>query len=282
MRPSPINKLLTPATVLVAIIWLLLPIQCTSSLRKAHNNAAAFVSNCISARHKQHRISIRKTSTLLLYQIVDEPLDQQTMSTAAHKSTDSKDDDDDDGIFMTATVDDDDDENNATKNQQHLTDESVEDNKDWISATRTLGSLILHLKDETKDSNVDVFGKPLQQQRQQQQQKQKQLPQIDQFGILKDDNNNSNDGWQSSLARYLLKLKRDEEDNRERIFEENKGKKRNSSSMMDEKRRDGENSKMLQLDQVRGFLGSFSNVFLVFFLSFSLSLSLLWEVLIFF
>jgi hypothetical protein len=245
-------RLLTCHNVLVAIICLLLlPIQCTSSSLRTINKAA-FASNCISTRHN-HRRSIRKT-TLLLYQIIDEPLDQQRISTSAQKATDSNDDD---GIFTT-TTDDDDDETNTAKNlqQQQPTDESVEDNKDWISATRTLGSLILHLKDETKDSNVDVFGKPLQQ----------KLPQIDQFGLPKDDN--SNDGWQSSLASYLLKLKRDEEDNRERIFEENKGKSRRNGMMEDSKRENSKMSTNLQLDQVGS---SFVHVFLVFFLSRSLS-----------
>jgi len=163
---------------------------------------------------------------VLLYQIIDEPLNKQRISPSAKK--DSKDEDTTDQVVLGDT--------NDSKNIQLDNNEAVEDNKDWISATRNIGSLILHLKDETKDSNVDVFGRPL------------NLPQIDQFGLPKDyDNSDDNGaGWQSSLASYLLKLKRDEEDNRERIFEENKGRKR---SIME----DGESSKSsmnIQLDQV--------------------------------
>ena len=221
MSPSqtqPFTRLILTSHVLVAVCLLLsLPIQCTS----LRSNDAAFTSNYIS-----NQPSIRKT-TVLLYQIIDEPLNKQRISPSAKK--DSKDEDTTDQVVLGDT--------NDSKNIQLENNEAVEDNKDWISATRNIGSLILHLKDETKDSNVDVFGRPL------------NLPQIDQFGLPKDyDNNDDNSaGWQSSLASYLLKLKRDEEDNRERIFEENKGRKR---SIME----DGESSKLsmnIQLDQVR-------------------------------
>lgn len=220
MSPSqtqPFTHLILTSHVLVAVCLLLsLPTQCTS----LRSNDAAFTSNYIL-----NQPSIRKT-TVLLYQIIDEPLNKQRISPSAKK--DSKDEDTTDQVVLGDT--------NDSKNIQLDNNEAVEDNKDWISATRNIGSLILHLKDETKDSNVDVFGRPL------------NLPQIDQFGLPKDyDNSDDNGaGWQSSLASYLLKLKRDEEDNRERIFEENKGRKR---SIME----DGESSKSsmnIQLDQV--------------------------------
>jgi len=220
MSPSqtqPFAHLILTSHVLVAVCLLLsLPTQCTS----LRSNDAAFTSNYIL-----NQPSIRKT-TVLLYQIIDEPLNKQRISPSAKK--DSKDEDTTDQVVLGDT--------NDSKNIQLDNNEAVEDNKDWISATRNIGSLILHLKDETKDSNVDVFGRPL------------NLPQIDQFGLPKDyDNSDDNGaGWQSSLASYLLKLKRDEEDNRERIFEENKGRKR---SIME----DGESSKSsmnIQLDQV--------------------------------
>mmetsp|Transcript_4552 Transcript_4552/g.9444 ORF Transcript_4552/g.9444 Transcript_4552/m.9444 type:complete len:938 (+) Transcript_4552:164-2977(+) len=219
MSPSqtqPFTHLILTSHVLVAVCLLLsLPTQCTS----LRSNDAAFTSNYIL-----NQPSIRKT-TVLLYQIIDEPLNKQRISPSAKK--DSKDEDTTDQVVLGDT--------NDSKNIQLDNNEAVEDNKDWISATRNIGSLILHLKDETKDSNVDVFGRPL------------NLPQIDQFGLPTDyDNSDDNGaGWQSSLASYLLKLKRDEEDNRERIFEENKGRKR---SIME----DGESSKLsmnIQLDQ---------------------------------
>lgn len=164
---------------------------------------------------------------MLLYQIIDEPLNKQRISPSTNTEDALVDDTTDQVVFG---------DNNDSKNLTLDSNEAIEDNKDWISATRTLGSLIFQMQDETKDSNVDVFGRPL------------NLPQIDQFGLPKDYDtaDGTGNGWQSSLASYLLKLKRDEEDNRERIFEENKGK----NSVTNE---DGDSSKIsmnIQLDQV--------------------------------
>lgn len=218
------------------ILCLQLPIQCTS----LHRINAAFASSYLSSSQHSQQSSIRET-TSLLYQII-EPLEEHRISASEKKPENSNGDDTTDQVvvgvnkedFITADEED-------VKQLDDDGDESVEDNKDWISATRTLGSLILHLKDETKDSNVDVFGRPL-----------NNIHQIDQFGLPKENNDNDSEagggagsGWQSSLASYLLKLKRAEEDNRERIFEENKGRK----GIMEEKRRDGD-SDNVQLDQV--------------------------------
>ncbi|KAL7500826.1 hypothetical protein ACHAWT_009002, partial [Skeletonema menzelii] len=140
----------------------------------------------------------------LLYQIIEEPLNKQRISPSPTNTEDALVDDTSGQVVFG--------DNNDSKNLTLDTNEEIEDNKDWISATRTLGSLIFQMQDETKDSNLDVFGRPL------------NLPlQIDQFGLPKDYDNGdgTGNGWQSSLASYLLKLKRDEEDNRER-FEENK------------------------------------------------------------
>ena len=162
---------------------------------------------------------------MLLYQIIDEPLNKQRISPSTNTEDALVDDTTDQVVFG---------ENSDSKNLTLDTNEAIEDNKDWISATRTLGSLIFQMQDETKDSNVDVFGRPL------------NLPlQIDQFGLPKDYDNGdgTGNGWQSSLASYLLKLKRDEEDNRER-FEENK-------TLITKE--EGESSKIsmnIQLDQV--------------------------------
>lgn len=216
----PFINLLTPHVLLTIINLLLLPAQSKS----LGINTAAFTTN---HKYLSNQRSIRKT-TVLLYQIVDEPLNKDRISPSAKNTEDDNDvDDTTDRAALGDNID--------SKNLSLDTDdEAVEDNKDWISATRTLGGLILHLKDETKDSNVDVFGRPL------------NLPQIDQFGLPKEYNDNNN-GWQSSLASYLLKLKSDEEDNRERIVEENKGRKRSINE-------DGESSGVsmkIQIDQVR-------------------------------
>ncbi len=171
---------------------------------------------------------------MLLYQIIDEPLNKERTSPSAKDTEDANVD----GNTDQAVSGDDNDSEGQTLDSD---DEGVEDNKDWISATRTLGGLILNMNDETKDSNVDIFGRPL------------NLPQIDQFGLPKEynDNNDDGNGWQSSLASYLLKLKSDEEDNRERIVEENRGRKRSINE-------DGESSGVsmnIQLDQVSLFNG---------------------------
>jgi hypothetical protein len=190
-------------------------------------------------------------TTVLLYQIIDEPLNKQRISTSPITSN-TEDTLMEDITDQEVVIEDNTDSTNLTSLDTTATatttNETIEDNKDWISATRTLGSLIFQMQDETKDSNVDVFGRPLV----------NNLPtQIDQFGLPKDyyDTNavdgtggGGDDGWQSSLASYLLKLKRDEEDNRERIFEKNKGSRESSIN------EDGESSKVsmnVQFDQVR-------------------------------
>ena len=237
MSPSGlVHHLLLTSHVLQSLI---LPTQCTS----LHRNRAAFTSSYISNRR-----SIQK-STVLLYQIIDEPLNKQRISPSTSNTEDALVDDDI-TTDQEVVIEDNTDSTNLTSLDTTTANEAIEDNKDWISATRTLGSLIFQMQDETKDSNVDVFGRPLV----------NNLPtQIDQFGLPKDyyDTNavdgrsttdGGGDGWQSSLASYLLKLKRDEEDNRERIFEKNKGSRESSIN------EDGDSSSKIsinvQFDQV--------------------------------
>ena len=233
MSPSGlVHHLLLTSHVLQSLI---LPTQCTS----LHRNRAAFTSSYISNRR-----SIQK-STVLLYQIIDEPLNKQRISPSTSNTEDALVDDDI-TTDQEVVIEDNTDSTNLTSLDTTTANEAIEDNKDWISATRTLGSLIFQMQDETKDSNVDVFGRPLV----------NNLPtQIDQFGLPKDYYDTSDgsttgggDGWQSSLASYLLKLKRDEEDNRERIFEKNKGSRESSIN------EDGDSSSKIsinvQFDQV--------------------------------
>lgn len=234
---------------------MLQPIQSTSIIRSMPNSAA------FNSNHHYHHLFTRKTNLRkipLWYQI--EPIDSQRVSsTDETDSTKGYDNDSnyDEGVGgnheMSITDQSTDLETTHQRRQQQQLGDSenvVEDNKDWISATRTLGSLILHLKDETRDSNVDVFGRPL------------NLQQIDQFGLVKDTDNGG--GFTTQFAKILLKLKRDEEDNRERIFKENKGRIRDDSG-------DEEGSSKLpinlHLDQVRWLydfcLVSFSPPFVV-------------------
>ena len=84
-------------------------------------------------------------------------------------------------------------------------DDTVEEKTDWLSATRTLGSLFLRQEDEDRDKNVDVFGRAL-------------------VGNETDD---VEGGLlhENSIANYLMNLKKQEEDNRERSAEHRQSKK---------------------------------------------------------
>jgi len=77
-------------------------------------------------------------------------------------------------------------------------DDYVEDDNAWLSATRTLGSLFLRQEDAERVRNVDVFGRPL----------------------VRNDTEGK-DGPRStppenSFAQYMIDLKLQEEGNRER------------------------------------------------------------------
>ena len=84
-------------------------------------------------------------------------------------------------------------------------DDTVEEKTDWLSATRTLGSLFLRQEDEDREKNVDVFGRAL-------------------VGNETDD---VEGGLlhENSIANYLMNLKKQEEDNRERSAEHRQSKK---------------------------------------------------------
>lgn len=73
-------------------------------------------------------------------------------------------------------------------------EDTVEEKSDWLSATRTLGSLFLRQEDADRDKGVDVFGRPL--------------------AFEEDEKSTMNQ--EHSLAQYLMQLKHQEEDNRER------------------------------------------------------------------
>lgn len=254
--------------------------QCSAASIRIHNNnyATAFA----SVRTRSIRRHKSSSSSLLSYQIEPPIEDQQEQRISTSASVD--DSSDDDAIdFVDTDIDP---EVIFSDEQQQLTEnttESVEDNN-WISATRTLGSLILHLKDETRDSNVDVFGRPLLSNS-----NNNNNNLIDQFGLPRENqstlaaeaasgseeegggssNTSVSTGFANqfpnSLASYLLKLKRDEEDNRERIiFEEenrNRGKKRDGSNGGRGGNNDSEgNDKLpinLQLDQVSSSISWF-------------------------
>jgi hypothetical protein len=269
-----------------SILWittfcLLRTTQCTAASIRIHNNN--YATSFASVRTRSIRRHKSSSSSLLSYQIEPPIEDQQRISTSSASADDGSDNDTAD--FVDTDIDPEVIFSDEQQQQQQLTEnnnttESVEDNN-WISATRTLGSLILHLKDETRDSNVDVFGRPLLSSNN------NNNNLIDQFGLPRENqstpasaessdseeegggsSNTSVTGFTTqfpnSLASYLLKLKRDEEDNRERIiFEEE-----NRSRRVMMTKRDGSssgggnidvegNDKLpinLQLDQVSSLL----------------------------
>ncbi|KAL9180648.1 hypothetical protein ACHAXT_011101 [Thalassiosira profunda] len=87
----------------------------------------------------------------------------------------------------------------ATDDDDMVIENTVEEKSDWLSATRTLGSLFLRQEDADRDKNVDVFGRPL---------------------AFEEDEKSTFDRLQEhSLAQYLMRLKEQEEDNREKASE---------------------------------------------------------------
>lgn len=90
-----------------------------------------------------------------------------------------------------------------------MIEDTVEEKSDWLSATRTLGSLFLRQEDADRDKNVDVFGRPL---------------------AFEEDEKSTFDRLQEhSLAQYLMRLKEQEEDNREKASEHRRSKPKGQS-----------------------------------------------------
>ena len=260
--------------------------QCTAASIRIHNNNYATAFASVRTRSIRRRKSSSSSSSLLSYQIeppIEDQQQQQRISTSSASVDDGSDNDDflvDTGVSPEISFPDEQ-QQQLTVNNNTTTTESVEDNN-WISATRTLGSLILHLKDETRDSNVDVFGRPLLSSNNNNNNNNNL---IDQFGLPRENQSpasaesSSEEGeggssntsvtgfttqFPNSLASYLLKLKRDEEDNRERIiFEEENRNRRGMMTKRDGSSSSGGNNDLegsdklpinLQLDQVSPLL----------------------------
>lgn len=148
----------------VSILWGCLPFSFISTGASAHLNIPAFANSKYRSIH-QFKVSHQLPPSLFY---TTESIEQ-----TSELPTSPEEDD-------TASI----------------TDEStIEDNKDWISATRTLGSLFLRQEDANRDpaetannrAEIEFTSFPFQ---------------------------------ENSMTSYLLKLKRQEEDNREK----NKGK----------------------------------------------------------
>ena len=160
------------------ILILVMSLHNTMACISAHENTPAFVlQNYSPLMHKPGR----SKRTQLSY--VD---DEEVVSPTKSVDVDEGDKANiESGIIEDHTFDEDDD--------------TVEEKTDWLSATRTLGSLFLRQEDEDRDKNVDVFGRAL-------------------VGNETDD---VEGGLlhENSIANYLMNLKKQEEDNRERSAE---------------------------------------------------------------
>jgi len=83
---------------------------------------------------------------------------------------------------------------------------SVQDNDDWMSASRTLGSLFLHQDDATRSENLDIFHDFMDE---------TVLSMENGDSSTQDPDNSSSPSLGNSLTSFLLKMKQREEVNRE-------------------------------------------------------------------
>lgn len=142
--------------------------------------------------------AVRPTRTSLFYKTIDDPsIEKEQISSSQSNPSDDggQETEIDSGIVIEDDIFEDSDD--------------VEEKSDWISATRTLGSLLLRQEDADRDKNVDVFGRPL-------------------SWVDKDETGGE---AKTPFAQYLMNLKLQEEDNRERAAEHRKHKDESSDGM---------------------------------------------------
>ena len=167
--------------ILVLVMSLHVMMTCIS----AHTNIPAFVSQNSPLMHKPGRLKF-----------VD---DEEVVSPTNETPTKSVDVDDDKANIRRGIIED----------HSFDEDDTVEEKTDWLSATRTLGSLFLRQEDEDRDKNVDVFGRAL---------------------VGNDTEVEGGLLHENSIANYLMNLKKQEEDNRERSAEHRQSKKLKDAS----------------------------------------------------
>ncbi len=165
-----------------------------------------------------HHERQRSTRTSVSYKTVD-PIENERISPLPSSSVD---DDGSDTIINDINTGDD---------IGGSDDDTVEDNA-WLSATRTLGSLFLRQEDADRDSNVDVFGRPL----------------VEHETEANDASSPLFSLHEKSLAKYLMDLKFQEEQNRERAAEQHSTK---PNDTWRDKSSTHKASSGIEIDQVR-------------------------------
>jgi len=133
----------------------------------------------------------------LSYKTIDDDID--TVEKVANSVNEEEDNDDDDNTFHIES---------GSIDHPSFEDNTVVDMNDWLSATRTLGSLFLKTEDEGRK---DVFGRMLAG-------RDEMTDDIDEYGVLSTPPSSSI-LTENTFASYLMKLKQQEEDNRERAAE---------------------------------------------------------------
>ena len=129
----------------------------------------------------------------LSYKTIDDDTD------TVEKVADSINEEDDNDVFHIES---------GSIDHPSFEDNTVVDMNDWLSATRTLGSLFLKTEDEGRK---DVFGRMLAG-------RDETTDDIDEYGVLSTPPSSSI-LTENTFASYLMKLKQQEEDNRERAAE---------------------------------------------------------------
>jgi len=170
-------------------IMLLHIIQCSGS----NIHTSAFISTPPTI-HK-----IYNPRRHLSYKTIDDDTDIVEKVADSISEEDDNDDNDDDDTFHIES---------GSIDHPSFEDNTVVDMNDWLSATRTLGSLFLKTEDEGRK---DVFGRMLAG-------RDETTDDIDEYGVLSTPPSRSI-LTENSFASYLMKLKQQEEDNRERAAE---------------------------------------------------------------
>jgi len=177
----------TSVRIQYCAILLLHIIQCSGS--NIHTSSFISTPPTIPKIYNPRRYSI------LSYKVIDDNTD--TVEKVANSINEEEEDDDDTFHIESGSID-----------HPSFEDNTVVDMNDWLSATRTLGSLFLKTEDEGRK---DVFGRMLVD-------RDEIADDIDEYGVLSTPPSSSI-LTENSFASYLMKLKQQEEDNRERAAE---------------------------------------------------------------
>jgi len=155
-----------------------------------------YTSSFISTPPTIHKIYNPRRHSILSYKTIDDNTD--TVEKVTDSINEEEDNDDNDAFHIES----------GSIDHPSFEDNTVVDMNDWLSATRTLGSLFLKTEDEGRK---DVFGRMLAG-------RDETTDAIDEYGVLSTPPSSST-LTENTFANYLMKLKQQEEDNRERAAE---------------------------------------------------------------